>query len=547
VGGGTGAITLTGILKGAGTSAITTVTAPTGALLGDSDVQNISGVKTWLNQTFRLRNPANTFNLTFTNPTITADYPAQFMEGHSYLIYKDGSNYVAKRDNWALESSNSDALTVLQYAVNQANTNLLSPILIKGGTTYQLTGSLVLADKTVFLKGLNNNTSGGGVIIEKNFATTAPLIDMTNTVFTKNRVHNVHLKGNSTAGDIGLKGYILREGQALSGVSATLFGTGIELSNVIHVDFPDIQCFSNLTYGLKVVSTSTFINTTRFHGGRINSNPTNLYIAASSANDVHFFGTEFEGASSGYVHGVQIESGNTCINFYGSSFEKNLETNPVVIYDNGNQTSYIGCRFDSDVDYTPINVRSSAKNISFIKNTFQTNAASKTSTVLIDSGATDTNFIANQKWTNTATTVTLSDSGTNTLKLGNSQMGSTWNDRVPTGLEFGSSGTRLIESGTVLLVRDPTNASYRNLYCGALQTAILRTVASVDNITLGASTVTLNLPATVDNYEDLKVIAAPTSPSAGYGRIYAKVVDANNDGLFIKVKKAGAVVEVQIA
>jgi hypothetical protein len=40
--GGTGATTLTGILQGNGTSAVTTVTAPSGALVGDTDTQTLT-------------------------------------------------------------------------------------------------------------------------------------------------------------------------------------------------------------------------------------------------------------------------------------------------------------------------------------------------------------------------------------------------------------------------------------------------------------------------------------------------------------------------
>ena len=40
--GGTGASTLTGILKGNGTSAFTAVTAPSGAIVGDSDTQTLA-------------------------------------------------------------------------------------------------------------------------------------------------------------------------------------------------------------------------------------------------------------------------------------------------------------------------------------------------------------------------------------------------------------------------------------------------------------------------------------------------------------------------
>lgn len=40
--GGTGATTLTGVLKGNGTSAVTTMTAPSGALVGDTDTQTLT-------------------------------------------------------------------------------------------------------------------------------------------------------------------------------------------------------------------------------------------------------------------------------------------------------------------------------------------------------------------------------------------------------------------------------------------------------------------------------------------------------------------------
>jgi hypothetical protein len=41
--GGTGAVTLTGLLKGAGTSAVTAVTAPSGAVVGTTDTQTLAG------------------------------------------------------------------------------------------------------------------------------------------------------------------------------------------------------------------------------------------------------------------------------------------------------------------------------------------------------------------------------------------------------------------------------------------------------------------------------------------------------------------------
>lgn len=50
-----------------------------------------------------------------------------------------------------------------------------------------------------------------------------------------------------------------------------------------------------------------------------------------------------------------------------------------------------------------------------------------------------------------------------------------------------------------------------------------------------------------DNFLDQKVISAPANPAASYLRLYPKTVDANNEGLFVKEKVNGAVVEVQYA
>ena len=49
------------------------------------------------------------------------------------------------------------------------------------------------------------------------------------------------------------------------------------------------------------------------------------------------------------------------------------------------------------------------------------------------------------------------------------------------------------------------------------------------------------------SYSDIDIITIPSNPSADKGRIYLKQIDANNDGMFILIKKAGSFVEVQIA
>ena len=58
---------------------------------------------------------------------------------------------------------------------------------------------------------------------------------------------------------------------------------------------------------------------------------------------------------------------------------------------------------------------------------------------------------------------------------------------------------------------------------------------TITNGTLGAS------------YLDITRMSAPANPSANDGRLYVKQIDANNDGIFIKIKKAGSFQEVQVA
>ena len=51
----------------------------------------------------------------------------------------------------------------------------------------------------------------------------------------------------------------------------------------------------------------------------------------------------------------------------------------------------------------------------------------------------------------------------------------------------------------------------------------------------------------IGNQLDFTRITIPSDPSANEGRLYFKQIDSNNDGIFMKMKKAGAIVEVQIA
>ena len=70
-------------------------------------------------------------------------------------------------------------------------------------------------------------------------------------------------------------------------------------------------------------------------------------------------------------------------------------------------------------------------------------------------------------------------------------------------------------------------------------------VGSSDTQTLTNKTITNG--ALGASYLDITRMSAPANPSANDGRLYVKQIDANNDGIFIKIKKAGGFVEVQVA
>jgi len=125
-GGGTGVATISSgsLLVGAGTSAITTKAAPAGAILGDSDVQNITGAKTFTNQTLKARNPAGTATMTYTNPAITSDKTGFLGRlSFDYILAKVGTTYYALDKNSAILSSSTDFQTVLQTAIDQCETD----------------------------------------------------------------------------------------------------------------------------------------------------------------------------------------------------------------------------------------------------------------------------------------------------------------------------------------------------------------------------------------------------------------------------------------
>jgi hypothetical protein len=146
-GGGTGQVTLSSgtVLIGAGTSGITTKANPAGAFLGDSDVQNNTGLKKYFDTTLGFRNALNTFTGTVINPLLTADKFIElgFPSFGNYIVYKSGSNYVAKNLNGHTIDYRSSVTAAPETAIQTAITNagVYGTIMIHGVDDFPLSSS----------------------------------------------------------------------------------------------------------------------------------------------------------------------------------------------------------------------------------------------------------------------------------------------------------------------------------------------------------------------------------------------------------------------
>ena len=101
---------------------------------------------------------------------------------------------------------------------------------------------------------------------------------------------------------------------------------------------------------------------------------------------------------------------------------------------------------------------------------------------------------------------------------------------------YDDQGTKTQRYGMALGASTDTNIILGGNYSGNLQTAGISDSGT-------GNMIIHNLPV---SYEDIVAMTAPASPPTGTIRRYVKTVDANNDGLFIKRRLNGAVVEVQV-
>jgi hypothetical protein len=97
-------------------------------------------------------------------------------------------------------------------------------------------------------------------------------------------------------------------------------------------------------------------------------------------------------------------------------------------------------------------------------------------------------------------------------------------------------------------IRTAADSAYGNLRLEKLEFFSLWSQDGITNYVSTSGSIWKFVPGIVhDNYLDRKTITIPADPASTYTREYSKVVDSNNDALFVKQKINGAVVEVRLS
>jgi hypothetical protein len=153
--GGTGAATLTGILKGNGTSAFTAVTAPSGTIVGTTDTQTLSAK-------------------TLTNPTVTNYVETPFSANSSTAITLDLTNgtvqIITLTGNATITmptaTSGKSFIMFLKQDATGSRTVTWSTVKWAGGTAPTITST---ASRQDILSFFADGTNWYGVVVAQNY------------------------------------------------------------------------------------------------------------------------------------------------------------------------------------------------------------------------------------------------------------------------------------------------------------------------------------------------------------------------------------------
>lgn len=153
--GGSGAATLTGILKGNGTSAFTAVTAPSGTIVGTSDTQTLT-------------------NKTLTNPTVTNYVETSYSANSSTAITLDLANgtvqIITLTGNATITmptaTSGKSFVMMLKQDGTGSRTVTWSTVKWAGGTAPTITSTASRLDLLSFFA---DGTNWYGAVISQNY------------------------------------------------------------------------------------------------------------------------------------------------------------------------------------------------------------------------------------------------------------------------------------------------------------------------------------------------------------------------------------------
>ena len=153
--GGTGAATLTGILKGNGTSAFTAVTAPSGTIVGTTDTQTLSAK-------------------TLTNPTVTNYVETPYSANSSTAITLDLTNgtvqIITLTGNATITmptaTSGKSFIMYLKQDATGSRTVTWSTVKWAGGTAPTITST---ASRQDILSFFADGTNWYGVVVGQNY------------------------------------------------------------------------------------------------------------------------------------------------------------------------------------------------------------------------------------------------------------------------------------------------------------------------------------------------------------------------------------------
>jgi hypothetical protein len=425
-------MTVVGVANKANYIGLSTDTKPTsvppGALFRESDTGAIfvyDGT-TWVQVSSGGLTPTSTSTLT--NKTIDATLnPINNLGEYHFDVYlgADSLYKCRNRATGAIDSSNSDFTTVLNYAIANISTN--GAIYLRRGT-YLASAKINAIDKSFVLVGekamANSNIGANGdTIIKANYTGGAgtALFDLHNTTFVRQQIKNVIIDCNSTV-PIGIDAFDVRERypwlESVSVFNAT--DAGILIQKVVYATAINLVIGNCTNYGFHAgpVTGGYSLNTFYVWGGRFTSNGINIYI--ESGGDFGFNTVVLEGATTSSVkHDAGVNFGR----YRDCSFEWNpVDITKPAIDESGNNNTYDNCRFDSfNTSYDAIILRSTSRNIKFINNNLQANNANTTATIRAEAGATGV-ISNNTQNTNTPLTVTFVDgtSGAGFLLVGNS-------------------------------------------------------------------------------------------------------------------------------